>query len=106
MTKAISKRKEELLLQTPERLKDMYPIYPTIRRQEVGKEITFSTLIRKRYDGKYYLIPVRFTDSSDAKAIHSIHTYVYKYLMLGVLTKQDVIDNDQTNEVERLKTLK
>ena len=105
MTKAISKRKEELRLQTPEGLKDMYPIYPTIRRQEIGKEIAFSTLIRKRYDGKYYLIPVRFTDSSDAKAIHSIHTYVYKYFMLGVLTKQDVIDNDQTNEVNRLKKL-
>ena len=106
MTKAISKRKEELRLQTPEGLKDMYPIYPTIRRQELDKEIAFSTLIRKRYDGKYYLIPVRFTDSSDAKAIHSIHTYVYKYLMLGVLTKEDIIDNDQINEVDRLKTLK
>ena len=106
MTKAISKRKEELMLQTPENLKDIYPMYPVVRRQELGKEIAFSTLIRKRYDGKYYLIPIRFTDSSDAKAIHSIHAYTYKYLMLGVLTKEGVIDNDQTNEVDRLKTLK
>jgi len=105
MSKAISKRKEELRLQTPEGLKDMYPLYPTVRRQEIGKEIAFSTLIRKRYDKVYYLIPVRFTDTSDAKAIHSLHAYVYKYLMLGVLTKQDVIDNDQTNEVIRLKEL-
>jgi hypothetical protein len=106
MSKAISKRKEELKLQTPENLKDMYPLYPVVRRQEIGKEITFITLVRKRYEGKYYLIPVRFTDTSDAKAIHNLHAYVYKYLMIGVLTKQDVIDNDQINEVERLKQLK
>lgn len=106
MTKAISKRKEELRLQTPEGLKDTYPLYPVVRRQEIGKEITFSTLVRKRYDGKYYLIPVRFTDTSDAKAIHALHAYVYKYLMVGVLTKDDVIDNDQVNEVIRLNKLK
>jgi hypothetical protein len=106
MTKAISKRKEELKAQTPEGLKDTYPLYPVVRRQEIGKEITFSTLVRKRYDGKYYLIPVRFTDTSDAKAIHALHAYVYKYLMVGVLTKDDVIDNDQVNEVIRLNKLK
>ena len=105
MTKAISQRKEELILQTPEGLKDTFPLYPTVRRQEVGKEVTFSTLIRKRYDKVYYLIPVRFTDTSDAKAIHNLHSYVYKYLMLGALTKQDIIDNDQTNEITRLKNL-
>lgn len=106
MTKAISQRKEELRLQTPEGLKDTFPLYPTVRRQEVGKEITFSTLVRKRYEKVYYLIPVRFTDTSDAKAIHNLHAYVYRYLMLGVLTKQDVIDNDQINEVVRLNKLK
>ena len=42
MSKAISKRKEELRLQTPEGLKDMYPLYPTVRRQEIGEEIAFS----------------------------------------------------------------
>jgi hypothetical protein len=106
MSKAISKRKEELRLQTPENLKDMYPLYPTVRRQEIGKEVAFSTLVRKRYEGKYYLIPVRFTDTSDAKAIHNLHAYVYRYFMIGVLTKDDIIDNDQTNEVIRLKQLK
>ena len=106
MSKAISKRKEELRLQTPENLKDMYPLYPIVRRQDIGKEVTFSTLIRKRYEGKYYLIPVRFTDTTDAKAVHNLHAYVYKYLMLGVLTKEDIIDNDQINEVTRLKQLK
>ena len=106
MSKAISKRKEELRLQTPEGLKDMYPLYPIVRRQEIGKEVDFSTLIRKRYEGKYYLIPARFTDTSEAKAIHNLHAYVYKYLMLGVLTKDDIIDNDQINEVVRLKQLK
>jgi hypothetical protein len=106
MSKAISKRKEELKLQTPENLKDTYPLYPVVRRQEQGKEVAFSTLVRKRYDGKYYLIPVRFTDTSDAKAIHNLHAYVYKYLMIGVLTKDDVIDNDQVNEVIRLNKLK
>jgi hypothetical protein len=106
MSKAISKRKEELRLQTPENLKDMYPLYPIVRRQDIGEQVTFSTLVRKRYEGKYYLIPVRFTDTSDAKAVHNLHAYVYKYFMLGVLTKDDVIDNDQTNEITRLKQLK
>ena len=93
-------------IETPESLKETYPLYPTVRRKEEGNEIAFSTLVRKRYEGKYYLIPIRFTDTIDAKAIHNLHAYVYKYLMIGVLTKQDVIDNDQINEITRLKQLK
>lgn len=106
MSKAISKRKEELKAQTPEGLRDTYPLYPVVRRQEQGEEVAFSSLVRKRYEGKYYLIPVRVTDMVDSKAIHNLHAYVYRYLMLGVLTKWDIIDNDQTNEEVRLKNLK
>lgn len=92
---------------TPESLKDTYPLYPTVRREEVpsekGKEIAFSSLVRKRYDGKYYLIPFRVTEKTEAKAIHALHAYVYKYLMLGEQSMMDVVDDDQTNEVTRLK---
>jgi hypothetical protein len=105
MSKAISQRKEELRLQTPEGLKDMYPLYPIVRRNQEDKEIAFSTLVRKRYEGKYYLIPVRVTDISEAKAIHNLHAYVYRFFMLGALSKEYVIDNDQTNEIIRLKNL-
>ena len=103
MTKSVSKKKEEL--HTPEGLKNLYPLYPTVRREEEGGKVIFSTLIRKRYDGQYHLIPMKYSGETEAKSIHGIHATVHKYLMLGVLTKQDVIDNDQTNEVDRLKTI-
>lgn len=106
MTKAISERKEELKLQTPEGLKNTYPLYPTVRREEKEGKIFFSTLVRKRYDGKYYLIPMEYSGETESKSIHGIHATVHKYLMLGVLTNQDVIDSDQVNEVTRLKTIK
>jgi hypothetical protein len=96
---------EELRLKSAPDLKDSLPMYPVVRRQEQGKEIAFSTLVRKRYDGVYYLIPFRVTEKTEAKAIHALHAYVYKYLMLGVKNLLDVKDNDQTNEVIRLKNL-
>jgi hypothetical protein len=103
MTKSVSKKKEEL--HTPEGLKNLYPLYPTVRREEEGGKVIFSTLIRKRYDGQYHLIPMKYSGETEAKSIHGIHAMAHRYLMLGVLTKQDVIDNDQTNEVDRLKTI-
>ena len=93
---------KELKLKSASDLKASLPLYPTIKREEEGK---FSTLVRKRYDGIYYLIPLRFKAENDAKASHGLHGQVYRYLMLGVHTLLDVKDNDQTNEVERLKNL-
>ena len=106
MAKSISKRKEELKLQTPEGLKDLYPLYPTVRREEKDGKVFFSTLVRKRYDKQYHLIPMEYSGETESKSIHGIHASVHRYLMLGVLTNQDVIDNDQTNEVIRLNKLK
>lgn len=106
MAKSISKRKEELQLQTPEGLKDLYPLYPTVRREEKDGKVFFSTLVRKRYDKQYHLIPMEYSGETESKSIHGIHATVHRYLMLGVLTNQDVIDNDQTNEVVRLNKLK
>jgi hypothetical protein len=95
----------ELKLKSAPDLKASLPMYPVVRRQEEGKQIAFSTLVRKRYDGVYYLIPFRVTETSEAKAIHALHAYVYKYLMIGVKNLLDVKDDDQTNEVTRLKNL-
>lgn len=95
----------ELKLKSAPDLKASLPMYPVVRRQEEGKQIAFSSLVRKRYDGVYYLIPFRVTETSEAKAIHALHAYVYKYLMLGVKTLLEVKDDDQTNEVTRLKNL-
>lgn len=96
---------QELKLKSAQDLKVSLPMYPVVRRQEEGKQIAFSTLVRKKYDGVYYLIPFRVTETSEAKGIHALHAYVYKYLMLGVKTLLEVKDNDQTNEVTRLKNL-
>jgi hypothetical protein len=95
----------ELKLKSAPDLKASLPMYPVVRRSEEGKQIAFSTLVRKRYDGVYYLIPFRVTETSEAKAIHALHAYVYKYLMIGVKNLLDVKDDDQTNEVTRLKNL-
>lgn len=96
---------QELKLKSPQDLKASLPMYPVVRRQEAKKEIVFSTLVRKRYDGVYYLIPFKVTESTEAKAIHALHSYVYKYLMLGEYNFLDVKDDDQTNEITRLKNL-
>ena len=100
---------QELKLKSASDLKASLPLYPTVRREEVpsekGKRISFSTLVRKKYDGVYYLIPFRVSESTEAKAIHALHAYVYRYLMLGVKTLLEVKDNDQIYEVTRLKNL-
>lgn len=96
---------KELKLKNAQDLKNSLPMYPVVRREENNKEITFKTLVRKKYDGVYYLIPIEFKDKIEAKAIHGIHVNVYKYLMLGVYHFLDVRDEDQTNEVVRLKNI-
>jgi len=106
MAKTLSQRAKELKEETPESLKKAYPLYPIVRREVIDNGSEFSTLVRKRYDGKYYLIPMRYSDPVEAKAIHGIHSNVHRYLMLGVLNKQDIIDNDQINEVQRLTNVK
>jgi hypothetical protein len=106
MAKTLSQRAKELKEETPESLKNSYPLYPVVRREVIGNSVEFSTLVRKRYDGKYYLIPMKYSDPAEAKAIHGIHSHVHRYLMLGVLNRQDIIDNDQINEVERLTNVK
>lgn len=97
---------EGLRLKSAPDLKDSLPMYPVVRREEAGKEIAFSSLVRKKYDGKYYLIPFRVTEKTEAKAIHALHAYVYKYLMLGKQGMMDVLDDSQENECIRLETLK
>ena len=95
---------QELKLKNAQDLKASLPMYPIVRREE-GKEIVFKTLVRKKYEGEYYLIPMEFKDKSEAKAIHGLHSNVYKYLMLGKLHFLDTKDDDQTNEIIRIKNI-
>jgi hypothetical protein len=84
-------------------LKEKYPIYPVVRRETTkGKRIVFKTLVRKRFNGVYYLIPMVQEDTNEAKCIHALHASVYKELMLGKSKISDVRDDDQTNECQRL----
>lgn len=94
---------QELKLKSAQDLKSSLPMYPVVRREKSKKGIVFSTLVRKRYDGVYYLIPMKFEGESEAKAIHGLHANVHRYLMLGVHNFLDVKDDDQTNETIRLK---
>jgi hypothetical protein len=93
---------EELKLKNASALKEMLPLYPIVRREQ-EKQVIFKTLVRKKYDGVYYLIPMQFKDKVEAKAIHGIHSVVYKYLMLGQYNFMLVEDTEQVNEVTRLK---
>ena len=93
---------QELRLQNVTNLKDSLPLYPIVRRQEESKSIVFGTLVRKKYDGIYYLIPMKFKAETEAKAIHGLHANVYKYLILGVPHFLEVEDSNQENEVIRL----
>jgi hypothetical protein len=85
-------------------LKEELPLYPKIRREEKDKVIRFKTLVRKKYEGIYYLIPieVKEKEGDNAKLVHLLHSVVYKYLMLGKFHFLDTQDNDQTSEIERL----
>jgi hypothetical protein len=96
---------QELKLKNPSVLKEVLPLYPTVRKTEGEVKVCFSTLVRKKYEGVYYLIPMEFEDKVESRAIHGIHSAVHKYLMLGELTFLDVKDDNQSNEVERLKNL-
>ena len=42
---------QELRLKNAIDLKEVLPLYPTVRRQEDKGKVSFSTLVRKRYDG-------------------------------------------------------
>jgi len=94
---------------TSQELKEKYPLYPVIRRcLEEDNRIMFSTLIRKRYEGKYYLIPnviIQNADTEEAKTVHKLHAAVYEFLMMSPLAPQYVLDDNQENEVNRLKNI-
>jgi len=94
---------QELRLKNAQVLKESLPMYPVVRREKTKNGVAFSTLVRKRYDGVYYLIPMKFEGESEAKAIHGLHANVHRYLMLGVYNFLDVKDDDQTSETIRLK---
>jgi len=90
---------KELKYAKAQDLKALLPMYPTVRKE--GKS-TFSTLVRKKYHNKYYLIPMKVTGESEAKAIHDLHSFVYRYMMLGQLDFLDTQDDNQENECFRL----
>ena len=89
-------------------LKKNNPLYPSIRRSgnEKGNAI-FSTLIRKRFDGKYYLLPFMVEGFEDElpRLVHDLHAAIYRLLMLNSLDNTWTLDEDQINEVKRLKEL-
>lgn len=91
---------KELKYTKAKELKALLPLYPTVRKED---KTTFSTLVRKKYSAKYYLIPIRVSSSTEAKAIHDLHSIVYRYLMLGQLEFLDTEDDDHQDEVTRLK---
>lgn len=90
-------------------LKAANPLYPSIRRSEDKKGNTiFSTLVRRRFEGKYYLLPFMVKETKEvelAKVVHELHASIYKLLMLNPLDNTWTLDEDQINEVNRLKEL-
>jgi len=87
-------------------LKAGFPIYPSIKRRVTPRGIVvFSTLIRKRYNKEYYLIP-HVTEGpleQEAHTIHVLNVEVYRYLMNGKQEPWNVKDDDQTLENTRIE---
>lgn len=85
-----------------DKIKKEIPYYPAITLS--SKETpTFKTLIRKRYEGVYYIKTITATGESLEKAVHNLHKEVYCYLMSNFFPK--VKDNNQINELKRLEEL-
>jgi hypothetical protein len=78
--------------------------YPVIRVEEKS----CSTLVRKRYDKLYYLkeIQVPISEEDVERGVHELHKKVYLTLMLEPLDGSWRQDENQENEVKRLKELK
>lgn len=87
---------------TAKELKKVCPLYPGIRVEKtIEGYVVCKTIVRKRYDGKYYLKLITNAPEKEAKSVHELHTKVYRYLMLKAQT-DEVLDDDQVNEVTRL----
>lgn len=93
---------------TAKQLKEQYPLYPTIRRSDTTQgEVQFSTLIRKRFNNKeYYLINADVKGAGEeARLVHLLHSQVYESLMLSPYSSMWILDDNQENEVNRLKNI-
>ena len=87
-------------------LRAKLPLYPTIYKEVNQKEISFSTVVRKFYNGKYYLIPFTVKGQAEARLVHELHSQVYTYFMVGELDMLDSVDSNQQKEKDRIKSLK
>jgi hypothetical protein len=94
---------------TSEELKKVIPTYPAIK-VEGERKVVISTVIRKRYDGEYYLMKYEevYEKQSKAllpKAIHSFHRGIYAYLIQSRFTSKWILDDNQEREEIRLSRL-
>lgn len=87
-------------------LNNTIPLYPSVKKvtNEEGYT-TFLTVIRKRFEGKYYLLTHSLTGKNPDRVIHELHSSTYKILMLNPLDNNWKLDKNQENEVIRLKNL-
>ena len=85
-------------------LKKDYPIYPQIKPTPgMG---SFITLVRKRFEGKYFLLKTEVKCPEVSLCVHRLHSTVYNILMNGEYNSQWILDNEQIIENIRLKNLK
>lgn len=90
---------------TAKEMRETFPLYPTLKQDSFGDGVMFSTLVRKRHEGRYYLYPMYTMAINEAQAIHALHKSVYLFLMIGVCSVLDKEDNNQEDEWVRVRGL-
>jgi hypothetical protein len=104
-TNLINQQLQKIKQASPKELKAQFPLYPTIKKQEIGDGFSFITLVRKFYQGRYYLYVKQSFHISESRAIHELHKEVHTFLMIGVCHFTDKEDDNQISEFKRLEEL-
>jgi len=89
-------------------------IYPEIETIQIGHTFHAKTRLRKKHDdGKYYLVRIESTATTEEIAIEILHTDVHTFDILGTITPEvqmttligHQLDPNQQPEEERIRQL-
>ena len=87
------------------KITDIYPAYPDIVCEITSDGYTARTLLRKKFDNDYYLIPFKQTEETEVSAIQAINDRAKKYFEFGELTKrcikEDCLRTFQNNNLQK-----
>lgn len=92
-------------------LKHHFPIFPNVKIDYKGNDFRFYTLLRKKIEGSYYIIPVvreylhegALVNEQIFQMTASLYSVVYRTLVLSKYNNEvKVLDDNQEFEMDRL----